>query len=137
MSENNGTSNGRDPRGWFAKGNRIASGNPINKRMRELRQKLLDCATEADIEELYRSLMESARSGDTAAARLLLDHLVGKPKETVEVSAEGGSPPLATIVGVILAALGDDQDARVRVAAAFHARGWRRLEGDDGGADGA
>jgi hypothetical protein len=135
MSEHNGESDGRDNWGRFALGNRAAAGNPINKRMRELRQALFDCTTEGDIAEIKKSLMESARSGDTAAARVLLEYLIGKPKETVEVSTDGGSLPLATIVGVIMAALGDDPDAKVRVAAAFHAHGWRKLEEADGEAD--
>jgi hypothetical protein len=42
MSETNGSNNGRDMRGWFAKGNRIAAGNPMNVWMRELRRSLLD-----------------------------------------------------------------------------------------------
>ena len=124
MSETNGNASGRDTRGWFTKGNRIAAGNPMNVRMRELRQALLNCATEADIRDLYASLMESARAGDTAAARALLEYLVGKPVQGVELSGPEGEPlAMGAILAVVTEALAGHPEARIKVAAAFHALG--------------
>jgi hypothetical protein len=118
MSTSNG--NGRDDFGRFAKGNAIAAGNPMNLRMRELRRSLLDCATEADIRDIYNSLMESARGGDTAAARVLLEYLVGKPPQALELSGPDGSALGAgAILSVVTTALKDFPEARVRVAAEF------------------
>ena len=124
MSDQNGNTNGRDTRGWFAKGNRIAAGNPMNVRMRELRQALLNCATEADIRDLYASLMESARAGDTAAARALLEYLVGKPVQGVELSGPEGEPlAMGAIVAVVMKELADHPEARTKLAAALHQLG--------------
>jgi hypothetical protein len=114
------SNNGRDDFGRFAKGNAIAAGNPMNMRMRELRKALLDTATEPDIRELYSSLMESARGGDTAAARVLLEYLTGRPAQAVELSGPDGSALGAgAILAVVTAALKDFPEARVRVAAEF------------------
>jgi hypothetical protein len=130
MGETNGCTNGRDPRGLFAKGNTIASGNPMNKRMRELRQRFLDCATDADIQDVYASLMESIRSGDTAAAKVLLEYLVGKPVPGIEISGPDGEPlAMGEISAVIREALADYPEAQIQVAAAFHRLGRSRNGG--------
>jgi hypothetical protein len=124
MSDTNGSNTGRDPRGWFAKGNRIAAGNPMNVRMRELRQALLNCATEVDIRDLYASLMESARGGDTAAAKVLLEYLCGRPTQGIELSTPDGEPlALAAIIAVATEALAEHPEARTKVAAAFYQLG--------------
>jgi hypothetical protein len=123
MSETNG--NGRNPtNGRVLPGNRLSVGNkganPTARRMNELRHVLTEAATEDDIRDIYWSLLAAAKGGDVAAARLLLDHLVGKPRESIEVSAgDGQVVGLASIAAVIMEAIGDDERARVRVAAAF------------------
>ena len=124
MSTSNGdltpSLNGRDPRGWFSKGNKIAAGNPMNVRMRELRRTLLDCATETDVRDLYASLMESARAGDTAAAKVLLDYLCGRPTQGIELSApEGVELDLLSVVRAIMAALGNDPASQAKVGKAL------------------
>jgi hypothetical protein len=136
MSEHNGASNGRDNWGRFAAGNRAAAGNPINRRMRELRQALFDCTTDEDIVEIKRSLMESARAGDTAAAKVLLEYLIGKPAQAIEIGGpDGQALDVTTVAAVVLEALGDDPAARLRVAAAFARLGRRQEGGGDGVGD--
>src|SRR5262245_26088041 len=73
--------NGRGPGGRFAAGNKAACGNPFARRMARLRSALLDAVTEGDIRELGRSLLQQAKGGDVAAAKVLLAYLVGKPAE--------------------------------------------------------
>jgi hypothetical protein len=110
---------GRDKLGWFTAGNRIAVGNRT-RRMQELRRALLDCATEDDVRELYRGLLKSARDGDTAAAKVLLEHLVGRPSQQVELSGPDGrslGPDVAGLAVTILAALAPYPEARFAVAA--------------------
>jgi hypothetical protein len=129
MSDANGDGDGngvgRDAAGRVLPGSRLAAGNrganPTARRMNELRRALTEAATDDDIRDLYRSLLASAKGGDTQAARVLLEYLCGKPVATVEVSGpDGSSLDLPAIVATILSALGDDQAAVVRVAAAFH-----------------
>jgi hypothetical protein len=129
MSETNGSIEGRDERGWFVKGNQVAAGNPMNVRMRELRRSLLACASEADIKDLYSGLMESARGGDTAAAKVLLEHLCGRPTQGIALSDPDGEPlAMGAVLAVITEALADHPEARLKLGIAFHQLGKSRDE---------
>jgi hypothetical protein len=70
--------NGRDPRGRFSVGNKAATGNPHAKRVAELRAALLDAVETDDVRAVVASLLKSAKEGDVAACRELLDRCVGK-----------------------------------------------------------
>jgi hypothetical protein len=139
MSEANG--NGRDPiTGRALPGNRLSIGNkganPLARRMNELRRLLTEAATEDDIRDIYRSLLAAAKSGDVAAARLLLDHLIGRPKESIEVSAgDGQSIGLEVIMKAVLAALEPFPEARLAVAAKLKEVGEVGRGHDDGPCD--
>src|SRR6516164_3129532 len=116
--------NGRHVNGRFAPGNQAAVGDPGNTRMKELRRALLECATEEKVKAVEESLHELAVGGDVAAAKVWLDHVVGKPVQALEVSGpDGQALNLPSIVSTIMIALGDDPAARVKVAAAFRKLG--------------
>lgn len=72
-------SNGRDNRGRFAGGNRCAKGNPQARRAARLRAELFRAVTPEDVAAVAAGLIAKAREGDTAAAKLLLDRLLGPP----------------------------------------------------------
>jgi hypothetical protein len=113
-------SDGREINGYFAPGNRIARGNPGNRRMAELRKALLECATPERVAAVEKTLYTAAVGGDIAAIRVWLEHMVGRPVQAVEVSTpEGQSLDVAMVAAVALEAIGDDQGARLRVAEAF------------------
>jgi hypothetical protein len=48
---------------------------------------LLDAVTEADLHEVARKLVEQAKGGDAAAAKLLLAYVVGKPGRAIDPDA--------------------------------------------------
>jgi hypothetical protein len=126
------STNGRSYDGRFAPGNQISQGNLGNKRMKELRRALLDSATPEAVREVGEALQEMARGGDVAAAKVWLDHVIGKPVQAVELSGPDGSAlDLSTIVGTIMVALGDMPEARVKVAAAFRRLGEETGSGLD------
>lgn len=72
-------SNGRDAKGRFAAGNRLARGNPEAQRVGKLRSKLIRAVSSRDIAEVVEGLVSKAKAGDTAAAKLLLDRVLGPP----------------------------------------------------------
>ena len=112
-------------------GNR--GGNPNYKRMSELKRALIACGSEEDIQKLYASLLAAALEGDTSAAKLLLDHLVGRPAQTVEVSGTDGDPvkfDMRAFTAIITTALADYPEAQYKLAAAL--RGVK-LDGPDDG----
>jgi hypothetical protein len=76
--------NGRDQHGRFAKGNPGGPGNPFARRTAQLRRVLSMAVTEEDIAAVAKRLLEQAKAGDVAAARLLLSYAIGQPTETVD-----------------------------------------------------
>jgi hypothetical protein len=76
--------NGRDARGRFAAGNLGGPGNPFARRTAKLRQALMDVVTDEDIKDIMAMLLFKAKSGDLAAAKLLLSYTVGKPGAVVD-----------------------------------------------------
>jgi hypothetical protein len=82
----NGTG-GRDAKGRFAPGNAGGPGNPFARRTAELRREFLAEATGEGLRAVCRALLERAKGGDVAAAKLALSYLVGKPERAV-----GGDP---------------------------------------------
>jgi hypothetical protein len=79
-----GGSNGHDSSGRFTKGNKCAAGNPFARRLARLRSLLLDAVSDDDLRAVARKLVEQARDGDTAAAKLLLAYVLGRPAAVVD-----------------------------------------------------
>jgi hypothetical protein len=75
---------GRDAHGRFARGNTGGPGNPFARRVAGLRRALLEAVSEEDLQAIARALVARAREGDTAAAKLLFQYVLGKPAEAVD-----------------------------------------------------
>jgi hypothetical protein len=75
---------GRDQRGRFVAGNQRGPGNPFARRVAGLRQVLLDTVTDDDLRAIAAKLIQMARDGDVAAARLLLAYTVRRPAAVVD-----------------------------------------------------
>src|SRR6266851_9311801 len=75
---------GRDARGRFAQGNRGGPGNPFARQVAGLRQAFLDSATPEDLAVIAQALLDKAKNGDVAAAKLVLAYLLGKPQAVVD-----------------------------------------------------
>ena len=73
--------NGRDERGRFTQGNPGGPGNPYAVQVGKLRTALLNAVTEDDIREIIGALVEKAKEGNIAAARVLFNRTLGKPLE--------------------------------------------------------
>ncbi len=72
----------RDPKtGRFLVGNPGGPGNPHAARVAKLRSALLRAVTERELRAVVKALVEQARAGNIAAARELLDRVLGKPVE--------------------------------------------------------
>lgn len=73
-------SNGRNARGQFTAGNHASRGNPLARRIGQLRSALVEAVTGEDMVAIARKLVELARGGDVLAMRLLLDRCLGRPE---------------------------------------------------------
>ena len=71
--------NGRDASGRFAKGNPGGPGNPFARRVAAIRSALLDAVDDGGIGEVAQGLLQAAKAGDVAAAKLLLSYTIGQP----------------------------------------------------------
>jgi hypothetical protein len=83
-SANGSRNDGRDENGRFTQGNPGGPGNPFARQVAALRSALLACITPDDILEIMAALLLKAKTGDLAAARLVLAYTVGKPAKVVD-----------------------------------------------------
>ena len=68
----------RCPRGRFAPGNGGGPGNPYARQVAALRKALLEVVTPEALAQVARALLDKAKDGDIAAAKLLLSYALGK-----------------------------------------------------------
>lgn len=69
----------RDNKGRFTPGNKAATGNPMAKKVQQLRSALIRCVKVQDVQDIAKALIEEAKHGDTGAAKLLLERTLGPP----------------------------------------------------------
>jgi hypothetical protein len=133
-----GAANGRSESGRFVRGNRESVGHRPNRRAAELKAMLMAAASPDDLRAILLKLAEMAKGGDVQAARVYLDHVVGRPVQAVQVEMEVDELPPVNVAAILhligdamTAEFGGTEDARIRVAAVF-----RRLAAIDGWPDG-
>jgi len=80
--------NGGTSGGQFAKGNPGGPGNPYAKRVAALRRALLEQVQEKDVRAIAAKLVRLAKDGDIAAAKEVLDRLMGKAQQSIDVQLE-------------------------------------------------
>ena len=88
------STNGRNGSGQFATGNKHGKGNPLFGKVATLRSAVLESVTPATVKGLIKALIERAKAGDTAAARLILPYLIGQPATAKELETELESEPI-------------------------------------------
>ena len=82
-----------DTKGRFAVGNRGGPGNPLGRRVAEMRQILIDSLTDDAIRKLADvHMIARAQDGNVGAAKLLLSYALGKPPAAADYE---GPPPEA------------------------------------------
>ena len=77
-------SSGKDNRGRFVPGNKLAQGNPLARKVQALRVSLIDSVSPDDLAAVIRRLLREAKSGDVSAAKILFDRLLG-PIQAVDL----------------------------------------------------
>ncbi len=71
----------RNKNGTFAKGNPGGPGNPLAKRINQLRADLIGAVTRKDMKEIIKALSDKAKDGDVIAAREIFNRILGRPIE--------------------------------------------------------
>jgi hypothetical protein len=75
---------GRAANGRFGKGNPGGPGNPFARQVAAFRQEFMAATTTQDIAAIARAMIDKAKEGDCAAARIVLQYTLGKPAATVD-----------------------------------------------------
>jgi hypothetical protein len=75
---------GRGPNGRFCKGNGGGPGNPYARQVAAMRQEFIKAVTAEDMAAIARAMIDKAKEGDAAAARIVLQYTLGRPAETVD-----------------------------------------------------
>ena len=78
---------GRDERGRFAKGNPGGPGNPLAQKATEMRQAAMDAIGPEHVGAILRKVARKALEGDLRAARIVLDRVLGRPREEADIAA--------------------------------------------------
>jgi hypothetical protein len=75
-----GLAAGKDPStGRFLPGNRLGRGSPLAGQAAKLRAALFRAVKGGDLQTVITALMDKAKGGDTAAAKLILQYTLGDP----------------------------------------------------------
>ena len=82
----------RDEKGRFAKGNPGGPGRPTRETEQYFIELFRDCVSDDDFRAVVDALVRAAKRGNTSAAKMILDYLMGPPKQKAEVSGEAGGP---------------------------------------------
>ena len=86
MSDEHPETNGRAANGQFLRGHAVRSpGNPQIAQLAAWRSAFARAVSADDMEAVVRSLVESAKSGDLDAIKILLDRTLGKPVQPIDV----------------------------------------------------
>ncbi|MFO0839913.1 MAG: hypothetical protein U1D55_15485 [Phycisphaerae bacterium] len=96
--------------GRFRPGNQFGRGNPHAQRVQELRSALLSALSDADLQAIVEALVESAKRGDVAAAKLLFERTLGRVPHELVGSFETG-PFVKIIRGVPEDVFGPQSDS--------------------------
>ena len=83
-STNGSNGDGRDAQGRFAAGNTGGPGNPYARETARLRRLIREAVSDEDLREIVRGMVQAAKGGDLAAAKELLNRLVGKPRDAAD-----------------------------------------------------
>jgi hypothetical protein len=106
----------RDEKGRVKPGSRLATGNVGRTRMAMLRRTLIKAVSPDKVRQAEAKLFEMFMDGDTTAARIWMDHVLGKPLTQVEVTSRGGqSLTLAFVISAINQAV-PDPEVRDRIS---------------------
>jgi hypothetical protein len=116
MASLNGSNAGRGPGRAFAKGNPGGPGNPFARAVNQLRAKLYAVVSEADLEEVVKALLTKAKAGEVPAVKELLDRLIGKPPQAIQLSGGEEAITLADLQLAVWDVLSDHPDLKARLA---------------------
>jgi hypothetical protein len=97
--------------GHWAKGNSLSrpgngSGNPVSRRMKELRQVIVEATDEESVKEVMEAMRKAAISGDVPAARVWLEYILGKPPQAISLESGDDGEAGVTVIQLVRTTVG-------------------------------
>ena len=92
-NRSNGKSTDRDGKGRFQRGCAPGPGNPRARQVGEYQRAVREAVTCEDIAAIFKMLVRKARSGDKAAAEMVLNRSIGKPIARIESQMDINQQP--------------------------------------------
>jgi hypothetical protein len=129
----------RHPDGRLKPGHKLAQGNPVSKRMYDLKRQIVDCTTPEQFAQVMAKLLELATGGDTTACKLWLEYTVGKPTQTIEVSGPDGETARLDVAALIAIIQEEepDRERQIKIARRLYQLGQQQETTADGPGDGS
>jgi hypothetical protein len=127
---------GRAANGTFAKGHHHSRGNPFVKELHAMRVRLYNAVSNEDFDAVVKKMIELAREGSIQAAKLLIEHLAGKPHQSIHLTGTDSTSTdklnVADVQLAIVEALIDEPAAKLKVTRALKALYERAKSTDNG-----
>lgn len=79
---------GRNEKGRFTQGNKLAKGNPENKRKARLRREMQRAVTPEEIRDITLKIIQMAKNGDLVAVRIVFEYALGKPTSAQDLHSD-------------------------------------------------
>jgi ribosomal protein L17 len=70
----------------FKKGNTYGTGNPWAAEVQRIKSILYKTVKTKDFKAIVQKLIDDAKAGDKAAAKLLIEYLANKPRQEIDIS---------------------------------------------------
>ena len=84
-----GAKGDRNSQGQFEKGHGAPGpGNPYARHVARIRSLILEAVSDDDLKDIVQALVEKAKGGDVIAVRELLNRLVGRPTDAVDLDRQ-------------------------------------------------
>jgi hypothetical protein len=93
----------RDPKGRYLPGTAPGPGNPHAAHVHALKQAIYKAITPAALLPVLKKMLALATAGDIAAARLILEYAIGKPRVEPEAPARLGLPAANDAASIVQA----------------------------------
>jgi hypothetical protein len=77
-------SSARDPKGRWQQGNKAGRGNPLARQVQLIRTALVNAVTPKDIKAVIQRLLQQAKDGDVASAKIIFDRAAG-PAQSLDL----------------------------------------------------
>lgn len=92
----------RDANGRFLPGHSLPGpGNPNCRYVSQLRAEIREATEPARVRKVFDAMLTKAENGDTTAAQIVLDRLLGRPVQPMEIDAPVAQEQRQSVISIL------------------------------------